>query len=286
VTVLEVIQKSAEFLARKGLESPRLQVELLLGHVLQVPRLRLYLDFERQLTEPQLDSMRALVKRRAAREPLQHIVGSTSFCGLEIKVSSQVLIPRPETEVLAEQAWDFLRQGARPAPAALDFGTGSGCLALAIAQHVPGARIWAVDTSAAALELARENARRLALAERIQFMQGDGFAALPSSLQFDLIVANPPYIPSSDIDSLAPEVRDYDPRLALDGGPDGLAYFRRLAAEASPFLLPAGCLMCEFGDDQAGRVRAIFAERQWRVQAVLPDLSGRLRILVARPAES
>src|ERR1051325_7530406 len=158
MTVLEVIQRSTEFLAKKGVDSPRLQTELLLAHLLKLPRMQLYLNFERALSPVELDSLRDLVKRRGAREPLQHLVGSTSFCGLEIAVNRDVLIPRPETEQLAERAWRFLG-GLRPeACTALDFGTGSGCVAIALAVKCPPARVIAVDLSEAALKVARQNA--------------------------------------------------------------------------------------------------------------------------------
>ncbi len=288
MTVLEVIQRSTEFLSRKGVESPRLQVELLLGHVLQMPRLNLYLQFERQLAAPELDVIRESVRRRGAREPLQHIMGSTAFCGLEIRVNRDVLIPRPETEFLAEQAWQCLasRKNEGQAAAALDFGTGSGCIALALAKQVPAARIVALDRSAGALAVARGNAKELGLDERVQCIEGNDFNALPEGLRFDVIVSNPPYIPSAEISQLAPEVRDFDPRLALDGGEDGLDVIRQLAAEALPFLAPGGQFFCEFGDGQGAAVTEIFRTCQWRVHGVLPDLSGRERILVASRSES
>lgn len=289
MTVLEVIQRSTEFLARKGIESARLEVELLLGHVLKAPRLRLYLDFERQLTPSELDAMREYVRRRAGREPLQHIVGSTSFCGLEIKVNRDVLIPRPETEVLAEHGWQFLasrREQLQRPLLALDFGAGSGCVALALASHAPDVQIMALEISIAALDVARENAERLGLAGRIQFVEGSGFDALPKGGRFDLIISNPPYIPSSEIDQLAPEVRHHDPRLALDGGLDGLDFPRKLASQAPEYLAPGGQLMCEFGDGQSPAVSSIFEAFHWQVKAVLPDLSGRARILIACRTES
>ena len=158
MTVLEAIQRSTEFLARKGVDSPRLQTELLLAHLLKLPRMQLYLAFERALTPAEVDALRELIKRRGQREPLQHIVGSTSFCGLEIAVNRHVLVPRPETELLAERGWAFLHQlstlNSQPATA-LDFGTGSGCLAIALACKCPGAEICALDISPEALALAR-----------------------------------------------------------------------------------------------------------------------------------
>ena len=247
MTVLEVIQRSTPFLAQRGVESPRLQIELLLAHALKLPRLQLYLNFERVLAEPELETLRALVKRRGQREPLQHILGSVSFCGLELAVSPEVLIPRPETELLAERAWNFLnliggdRPGTEPAGCrALDFGTGSGCLAIAVAVKSPAARVVALDVSAAALSVARANAERHHVSDRLEFLESQGFTALPGGASFDLILSNPPYIPSGDMAGLEPEVRDHDPQLALDGGADGLDFYRRLAARGRRVFTPGG----------------------------------------------
>jgi release factor glutamine methyltransferase len=321
VTVLEAIQKSTDFLAKKGVESSRLQTELLLAHLLKLPRMKLYLNFERVLTAAETDALREFIKRRGQREPLQHIIGSTSFCGFEIAVSHHALVPRPETELLAECGWEFLAKleqtphpvplGAdHPLPAqrgegrgeglvALDFGTGTGCIAIALAAKCPSAKIMATDISPEALALARENAARNNVADRIDFVQSDGFAALenfgvrrhvgalesgdmsPHS-EFVLIISNPPYIPTAEIATLQPEVRDFDPRAALDGGADGLDFYRRLAAEAKPSLKPDGKIMLEFGDGQADAIRKIFKTEKWIVEAVKEDYSQRARILVAR----
>ncbi len=288
MTVLETIQRSAEFLAGKGVDSPRLQAELLLAHTLKTERVQLYLGFERVLTPAEIELMRGLVRRRGRREPLQQITGSSCFCGLEIAVDRRVLVPRPETELLAEGGWQFLqglvRQGQRaaPAPTALEFGVGSGCLAIALAVHCPQARVYGVEVSAEALEVARQNASRHGVADRLELWLGDGFGAVPAGLRADLVVSNPPYIPSAELDSLAPEVRDHEPRLALDGGPDGLQYYRRLAAEAGPFLAPAGRLMVELGDGQAEALRQILRSQNWIVEEVREDYTSRPRILVAR----
>jgi release factor glutamine methyltransferase len=283
----------------------------------------LYLNFERVLTPAETDALRELVKRRGQREPLQHIVGSTSFCGHEIAVNRQALVPRPETELLAEFGWQFLQDRAgNPLPAgrraedcapyqALDFGTGTGCIAIALAAKCPQAKIAATDISAEALALAKENAARNQVAERIEFLRGDGFAALMSEgrvtqvhdssaeteirdscnsslrkWEFDLIISNPPYIPSAEIATLQPEVRDFDPRAALDGGADGLDFYRKLAAEAKPFLKQDGKIMLEFGDGQAEAVKDIFEMQKWIVEAVKEDYSQRERILVAKSSSS
>lgn len=289
MTVLEAIQRSTEFLVKKGVDSPRLQSELLLAHLLKQPRMRLYLEFERVLAPAEVDDFRELIKRRGQREPLQHIVGSTSFCGFEIAVSRDVLIPRPETELLAERGWTFLSQLStlNPQPSTvLDFGTGSGCLAIALASKCPAAEVYAIDISPEALAVARQNSARHGLGERIRFLQGDGFAAVPAGMRVDLIISNPPYIASGEIASLQPEVRDHDPHRALDGGADGLDYGRRLAAESAPFLKPQGRIMLEFGDGQAEGLREIFQQHLWIVEAIEEDYSHRPRTMVVRRANS
>lgn len=277
--ILEVIQRSAEFLAKKGVSSPRLQVELILAHVLAMQRMRLYLSFEQVLTETQLNTIRTMVQRRGNREPLQYILGVTSFCGLDIAVNPHVLVPRPETELLAERAWKYLQSQAG-STSVLDFGTGSGCIAIALAVNAPAAQVSALDVSPQALAVARENASRHKV--NIQFYEGQGFAALPAGAQFQLIVSNPPYIPSAEIQTLEPEVRDHEPRGALDGGQDGLEFYRVLAIEAPRFLLPGGMLMAEFGDDQGAAISAIFEQQNWIVEAVEADYTHRQRIVIAR----
>jgi len=305
VTVLEAIQKSAEFLAKKNVESPRLQTELLLAHLLKLPRMKLYLNFDRVLSPAETDALRELVKRRGLREPLQHIVGSTSFCGFEIKVNRHTLIPRPETELLAEQGWQWLqsRQAISAPPTALDYGTGSGCIAITLAAKCPTASITALDISEAALATARENAAANKVADKIHFMHSNGFAVLAAQASrprvdldkpdtqtitsqpaqsFDLIITNPPYIASAEIETLDPEVRDFDPRGALDGGADGLNFYRALAAESKSFLKQEGKIMMEFGDGQAEAIKTIFENEKWIVEAVKEDYSQRARILIAR----
>jgi release factor glutamine methyltransferase len=285
VTVLEIIRRSSEFLEKKGVESPRLNIELLLACALNMPRLKLYLNFERVLNEAELNQMREMVKRRAAREPLQHILGSTSFCGLEMKCSSVALVPRPETELLAERAWQFLSAFNSQSSTALDLGTGTGCIAIAVAKKSPGTLVHAVDISAGALALARENAAANQVSERITFHEGNAFAALSAGSQFDLIVSNPPYIAAEEIATLSPEVRDFDPRLALDGGADGLDFYRHIASEAAAFLKPQGKLMLEFGDGQETALAKLFFDEKWIVEKIVADYSSRPRILIARRGE-
>jgi release factor glutamine methyltransferase len=267
--------------------------------------MKLYLNFERALVPMEVDALREMIRRRGQREPLQHIVGSTSFCGLEIAVNRHALAPRPETELLAELGWQFLSTLNLQPSTALDFGTGSGCIAIALAVKCPSAKIVATDVSPDALALAKQNAGRHNVAERIEFLQSDGFTALenlgvrrhvgalesgdmsPHSKdgaprQFDLVISNPPYIPSAEVATLQPEVRDFDPRVALDGGTDGLDFYRLIAAHAAAFLKSDGKIMLEFGDGQAQAVRKIFENEKWIVEAVKEDYSHRARILIVR----
>ncbi len=281
VTVREVIQRSTEFLQRHGVDSPRLQAELLLAHLLKLPRLQLYLNHDRVLTEPEVTALRSLVQRRAKREPLQHLVGTTSFYGLEIAVGTAALIPRPETETLAELAIAALAKLALPAPVVLDFGTGTGCLAIALASLSKTSRVHALDISETALALAQKNVERHRLAERITLHLGNGFAALPPDARFDLIVSNPPYIPTAEIATLQPEVRDFDPHSALDGGAVGLGFYHLLAREAPAWLQAQGGLFAEFGDGQETALEALFREADWREVAIHRDLTGRPRVLEA-----
>ena len=293
MTVLEGIQRSAEFLARKGVDSPRLQAELLLAHVLKLERMRLYLNFEHVLSVDEANAFRSLVVRRGEREPLQQITGSTCFCGFEVTVNRSVLVPRPETELLAEKAWESLkskvsslksnRESAKSGDvSALDLGTGSGCLAIALAKNCAPARVVATDASAEALECAKTNAAKNGVSDRIEFRVGNGFDVLKRGELFDLIVSNPPYIATAEIESLQPEVKDWEPRTALDGGADGLDWYRRIATEAKAFLAPEGNVTLEFGDGQSDAIRKIFEMEKWIVEAVIEDYTRRPRILAAR----
>ncbi len=280
MTILELIQKTTVFFEKAGVPDPRLDVELLLAHVLRLRRMDLYVQFERTLTEAELDTLRPLVKRRAAREPLQHLVGSVDFCGLQLAVNSSVLIPRPETEVLLQVALSFL--DAEHAASALDVGTGSGAIVLALARARPLIRCVATDLSEEALALARQNAAHAGLDRRVEFRKGDLLAPLRDGESFDLIVSNPPYIPSGEIDGLQPEVRDHDPRLALDGGADGLDVIRRLAAVAPSHLAPGGVLLMEIGHDQSVRTEELLKEAGWSAVEFHKDLRGVARVVVAR----
>ena len=201
-----------------------------------------------------------------------------------------VLVPRPETELLAEAGWEFLNQRAKTSPAtepaALDFGTGSGCIAIALCAKTASAGVYALDSSPQALSVARTNAERHGFSNRIRFSEGTTLSALPADLRVDLLISNPPYIPSGEIPKLQPEVRDYEPRQALDGGEDGLKFYRYLSVEAKLCLSREGKIMLEFGDGQAESVRQIFEEQNWIVERVVEDYTRRPRILIAALANA
>lgn len=287
-TVREELDRATQALEAAGVESARLNAELLLAKVLGMARPRMLIDLRRVLTDAEVASFQDWVGRRSGRTPLQHILGSAAFLEHEIEVSGDVLVPRPETEGLAQLAIEHVRR--REVRRALDFGTGSGCLAIALAAAARGVEVHALDLSPAALALARWNARANGVEGGVRFHQGDGFAALIPWREacrdvggdlFGLIVSNPPYIPTAEIESLDPEVRDHDPRMALDGGVDGLEFYRRLAREAGDWLTGDGVLMVEFGDGQGPAIQELFAKvNGWGASRLEKDLSGRGRLLI------
>lgn len=279
--VYQALAHGTALLAEHGVDSPRLNAELLLAHVLGTQRLPLLLDSQRVLTEPHSDHFKALLQQRAQRIPLQHLTGSCNFFGHDLRVSRHALVPRPETEGLVEHTLALAR--SIPNPRILDFATGSGCIAIALAHQLPNATVHALDVSEPALDLARANAAANKLSGHIHFHHGNGFNALPTSLAglFDVIVSNPPYIPSGDIPSLDPEVRDHDPILALDGGPDGLDFYRRLAVECPDWLRQPAWFLAEFGDDQGPSIQKLFESHNfWGKTRLEKDLSGRDRIII------
>ncbi|MBN1659252.1 MAG: peptide chain release factor N(5)-glutamine methyltransferase [Anaerolineae bacterium] len=264
-------------LKSEGVESPRLDAELLLAHVLGATRALVLAHPERRLTPKDLTHYRALVERRASREPLAYIVGHREFYGLDFAVDQRVLIPRPETELLVERAVAFARQV--PAPRIADVGAGSGAIAVTLAVQLPASTVYAVDASAGALEMTGENARRHGVTIRVHCLQGYLLEPLPERVH--LIVANLPYVTTAEWAELMPEIRDHEPRQALDGGEDGLDLVRGLLASAGPRLEPGGTVMLEIGAEQGEAARAAAHEQfpQARVH-VEQDYAGLDRLVV------
>lgn len=245
--VLKVLNWTKGYLAEKGIENPRLEAEWMLCEALSLDRVGLYLNFDKPLSDAELATYRSLVLRRGRREPLQYILGTQEFMGLEFQVTPAVLIPRHDTEVLVSEA--VKRAGA--CRAILDIGTGSGCVAIALAHALPEAEVSSVDISADALAVARGNAERNSVT--VHFFQGSLFEPF-AGRRFDMVLSNPPYIPAGDLSTLQQEVRGFEPMTALDGGADGLDFYRRITAEAPGYLNPGGWLLFEVGAGQAPQV--------------------------------
>lgn len=250
-TILKVLSWTKGYLSEKGVENARLEAEWLLCSALGMDRVGLYVNYEKPLTASELAAFRTMVGRRARREPLQYILGSQDFFGLDFEVSSGVLIPRHDTEVLVQEAVNRSPKGAR----ILDIGVGSGCIAVALAKNLPDAELLGTDSSPEALSLAARNANLNAVS--LHLLHGSLFEPVAGQ-RFDLIVSNPPYIPTADLPGLQPEVRDYEPRGALDGGIDGLDFYRRIIPEATGYLNAGGWLLLEMGIGQASDVLGLF----------------------------
>ena len=287
-TIKTLIDVTAGYLREKGIDSSRLDAELLLSHLLRCRRLDLYLRFDQPLSEEELAGYRSLVRRRAGREPLQYICGRQEFWSLDFEVGADVLIPRPETELLVENALGLHREGGLPggiAPRILDLGTGSGILAVCTAREIETARVRASDITMGALTLARRNARRHGVDERISWVQGDLFAPFRPSDQsrFDLILSNPPYVPEEELQGLAPEVRDHEPLRALNGGPGGMEVVRRILREAPAFLTQGGRLLMEVDPRQTEEaLRTAEETGAYDPVEAIRDHTGRFRVVDAR----
>lgn len=288
VTLRSVLREAVETLSSNHIEQARLEAELLLAHALELRKEDIIIHPDRELTDRQEEKFQRLVERRCGKEPLAYIVGHREFWSLEFKVNPKVLIPRPETEGIIEHLLNLAGgKTDKNAMRILDVGTGSGILAVVTALEFPKARITAVDNSGGALEVARGNALRHHVADRIEFLKMDLMRDwnIPKNDLYDYILSNPPYIPSETLEQLMPDIRDYEPRGALDGGPDGLACYRSILANAFPYLKPGGHLVFEVGDEQAGPVRQSF-QTHGRLDAIeiVQDLSGRDRVVSARRA--
>jgi len=277
MTVLELLENTTRYFAKHGVPSPRLTIELMLADIMQKTRMQLYLEFDQPISEPVMDRLRPLVKRRAEGEPVEYLLGRTTFAGHRVEVTPDVLIPRPETEILLEEAIKLIDPAGLPV---LDVGTGSGILALSLAKKFPQLEIVAVDVSPEALAVAQKNVEGTG---NIRFLNCDLMETPSLPEKFQLIVANLPYIPTGQIDSLMREVR-HEPRLALDGGADGLDLIRRLITQSAG---RTRYLALEFGDGQAEAAKTLCLGAGYALIRILPDFTQRERILVAEyPAEN
>ncbi|MCX6942012.1 MAG: peptide chain release factor N(5)-glutamine methyltransferase [Verrucomicrobia bacterium] len=281
LTILDIIKKTTDFLAGKGVESARLNAELLIGHALALKRMALYLQFERVLSEPELEKIRPLVRRRSQREPLQYILGETEFHGLKLKVDRRALIPRPETELLVERVLATCAERANVATNVLDLGTGSGAIALAMAAGMLSASVTAIDFSEDALALARENAIATGLQDRVVFTRSDWFAGLAAEARFDVMVANPPYLSAEETAETAPEVRANEPAKALTAAEGGLADLRAIIAQAPVYLNAGGLLALETGITHHPEVLRLATNAGFSRMESRQDLTGRDRYVLA-----
>jgi release factor glutamine methyltransferase len=286
-TVRKTLEWTTSFFTRKGVDAPRLSAELLLAHVLGLPRIKLYTDYERALTDDDRTRLRDLVARAGEHEPIAYLSGRAYFFNLEFEVTRDVLIPRPDTETLVENVIQTARrQMVLDAPRILDLCTGSGCVAAAIAHSLKNAVVIATEISPAAATVATRNIERLGLAGRVTILAGDLFAPLSTIVDpqpFDLIVANPPYIASAEIASLDRSVRDYEPTKALDGGPEGLTLHRRILEEGAARLNPNGRIFLEIAFNQGKLATEVTGQYPaWDDVRLLKDHAGHDRVLTAR----
>lgn len=277
-TIRRVLEWTLTYLARHGSETPRLDAEVLLAFACDCPRIQLYTRYDDELPEQTRAQMRELVRRRANAEPVAYLVGHREFFSLDFEVTPAVFIPRPDTESLVVEALERLQAVAEPD--VLDLGTGTGCIAVALARNHTGMRVTGVDVSSAALEIARRNAARNGVGDRIRLLDSDLFRSVPVAAEFDAVLSNPPYVPHDEIPVLDPQVSRHEPRLALDGGPDGLDLIRRIIAEAPEYLKPDGLLMLECSPEQTSAVRDLMTAGRFTATQICADLTGATRVVL------
>ncbi|MRS12192.1 MAG: peptide chain release factor N(5)-glutamine methyltransferase [Actinobacteria bacterium] len=280
-TAKDALEWTCDFLERKGDEHPRRSAEWLLSSATGLSRVELYAYHDRPLSTEERERYRTLVARRAEGMPLQYVTGEMPFRHLVLRVEPGVFIPRPETEVLVDVALELVAETAEPR--VLDLCTGSGCVAVSLASERPEAFVWAVELGQTAYETACRNALHAGVADRVQVLHGDLFDPLPADLlaTFDLIVSNPPYVPSAEVPELPAEILGFEPREALDGGPDGLDVFRRIISGAGAWIAPGGALAVELDAGTVGRAADTLGDK-WQGVTVRKDLTGRDRIVYAR----
>ncbi|MFN3534827.1 MAG: peptide chain release factor N(5)-glutamine methyltransferase, partial [Desulfatiglandales bacterium] len=281
-TIEGLLRTSAEYLSEKGIENPRLNAELLLSKALNLSRLKLYLDLKRPLTEQEASDFRILIKRRLKREPLQYILGTAPFYTVQLKVGPGVLIPRPETELLVDTILKEIRSGKFGIGPilCLDIGTGSGCIAISVLKESKDTLFVATDISDAALSYARENASSEGVSDRLDLRQGDLFEPIGRWEHFAIIVSNPPYVREDQWEMLQPEIREFEPKVALTAGPDGLSIVRRIVREGIDYMKEGGLLLLEIAPSQAKEVSHMMEEAGLKDIRLLKDLSGAHRAVL------
>jgi len=291
--LIDYLQLAQDHLRSKGVDSARLDAELLLAEALGLSRVELYTNHDRPLAEPEVDRFRELLRRRSAREPVAYITGAREFWSLDFAVDRRVLIPRPETETLVEATLSAIRgeldgqapghagSGNAVGPRVLEIGTGSGAIAVALAVEIAELRVTATDNSQSALEIAPLNAQRHGVADRVEFLHGDTFDVFTQGERFDVIVSNPPYCKEGELPELQPEVRDWEPSSALVAGADGMSVTARIIARAPQYLVPGGWLLLEVGT-QSTEVRAALEVAGWCDVKAFRDLAGFVRVFAAR----
>ena len=277
-TISATLKLAIQQLRAAGVPNDLLDSQTLLAAALGKDRTYLIINFSEQLTSEALEKYQALINRRTTGEPLQYITGRQEFFGLEFMVTPDVLIPRPETELLVEETLR-LAQGINQ-PLIIDVGTGSGCIAISLARELEGAKVIAIDISVGALRVARSNAQKHELQNQVAFIEGDLFSGIEAGTKADLIVSNPPYIAAENLPGLQREVRDWEPKTALTDFGDGLEFYRRLLREAPAYLKPGGHFICEMGYRQSAKIQALVDRNIWTAPTILQDLQGIERIMV------
>jgi release factor glutamine methyltransferase len=278
--ILEILQWTVDYFKQYEVDNPRLTAEILLAHVLQQDRMYLYVHFDQPLEQDEREQFKTLIRQRIQGVPTQYLTGKQEFWSLEFQVAPGVLIPRPETEHLVETAIQLAAEFSEPS--IVDIGTGSGAIAISLKHELPHAKIYAGDISNTTLKIAIANGNSLLdSSNSVSFFQGDLFEPF-SGMTFDLIVSNPPYISAEEYNTLAPEIREHEPKQALDAGEKGLDVYQRLIAEASSFLHPAGYVLVEIGHDQKEDVIGIFKDHNFTIKDVIQDYAGIERVIIAQ----
>jgi len=282
-TITALLDWTTQYFEKHGIESPHLEAEILLAHCLGLKRIDLYVQHDRTLKEDELAAYKALIKRRTDNEPSAYIIGKKPFMSLDLKVTKDVLIPRPETEKLVETALELIKSVGKEKVCVLDIGTGSGAISVSLAHYAKNAFLTATDISKEAIEIAKENAVKYGVSDRIEFIHDNLFDSKYEGHKFDLVVSNPPYIPSGKVKTLQPEIVNFEPIHALDGGNDGLDFYRKIIGKSIVYINPEGYLVLEIGIGQSAAVfEMIKVSKLFEEPKVYEDHGGIERVIVGR----